>query len=100
LHVAAHCCGYTFKKKHRASEEKDEADDENEEKSQEATCEQQLANSEQIEILRLLCKSGARVNSKDSKSLTALHYACRVNNKVGDILAYFSIKTRIIFANR
>jgi ankyrin repeat protein len=33
-----------------------------------------------IEIVILLCKSGARVNSKDIKSLTPLHYACRSNS--------------------
>jgi ankyrin repeat protein len=32
-----------------------------------------------IDIVNLLCKSGARVNSKDIKSLTPLHYACRSN---------------------
>jgi ankyrin repeat protein len=104
--VAAHCCSYTTKKKlNKASEENGEEEEEekdkkekedNEEekekrdggknenqKDQDALNESPLPNTDQIEIIRLLCKSGARVNSKDSKSLTALHYACRVNSKVG-----------------
>ena len=44
----------------------------------------------QLEIIDLLCSAGARVNSKDSKCLSPLHYACRSKNEVN---YYFAVLT-------
>lgn len=50
----------------------------------------ELSNVEQnVEIIRLLCKSNARVNIKDAKTLAPLHYACRANNYVFRLIFFF-----------
>lgn len=55
----------------------------------------ELSNVEQnVEIIRLLCKSNARVNIKDAKTLTPLHYACRANNYV---FRFFFLFFKILF---
>ena len=72
MHVAAFCsgsCSSSNKNKLCLNFESNEAEEE-------------VLNSKYsnyIEIVDLLCKGGSRVNSKDVKSLTPLHYACRSN---------------------
>ena len=72
LHAAAHCCEYRNKNIETNYYENDNDDDD--------------YNDNYIEILKILLKSGARINSKDGKNLTPLHYACRSNS---DVCLYF-----------
>ena len=44
--------------------------------------ERSLAKQRHVDIVSMLCKAGARINCKDSKNLTPLHYACRSNSEV------------------
>ena len=48
----------------------------------EKLAEKNLSKQKHIDIVSLLCKAGARINCKDSKNLTPLHYACRSNSEV------------------
>ena len=87
LHVAAFCSGNTSSSnKGKLSLNLDAkggvGEDENDGADEESTATTTVVSSKYsnyIEIVDLLCKSGARVNSKDIKSLTPLHYACRSN---------------------
>ncbi|CAF0712711.1 unnamed protein product [Brachionus calyciflorus] len=66
LHVAAHCSG-NFKPVQKEEAHESDVSDEG-------------MHEIYIEIVRLLCKFGARVNIKDTNQLTPLHYACRSNS--------------------
>lgn len=70
LHAATHCCENSLKTKRESIDASPDRNNREETKRK------------HIEIVNLLCKAGARVNCKDSKNLTALHYACRSNSEV------------------
>ena len=72
MHVAAYCGGNSFSSNKSKLCLNLEAKE-----SEEETLNSKYSNY--IEIVDLLCKAGSRVNSKDIKSLTPLHYACRSN---------------------
>lgn len=76
LHAAVHCCEDSSKLRRRISNE--EASDNVSHEFHDRT----EIKKKHIEIVRLLCNAGARVNCKDSKNLTPLHYACRSNSEV------------------
>ena len=87
LHVAAYCSGNSSTSNRNAiSLNLDDNNKDTNENSNDATTTtatttatvNKYANF--IEIVDLLCKAGSRVNSKDAKSLTPLHYACRSNS--------------------
>lgn len=74
LHVAAHCSG-NFKPVQK-------------EDSQDTNLSEENLHENYIQIVKLLCQNGARVNIKDSNQLTPLHYACRSNSHVKYLLKF------------
>lgn len=70
--------------------EKDD-DDDNDNETNNNNTNKITKDDQNLLICRLLCKSGARINLKDSNSLTPLHFACRTNNHViwRDKIAFF-----------
>lgn len=69
LHIAVHCRSIEGDKGEQSTD-------------QQSSINEDKPDDQIVEIVRVLCKSGARVNIKDAKNLTPLHYACRVNNYV------------------
>ena len=67
IHAAAHCCDNSAKLARQAGGEEES---------------KSSASQRHLDILRMLCAAGARINCKDSKNLTPLHYACRSNSQV------------------
>ena len=80
LHAAAHCCENSSKLK-RYSTDQDSSEQQSQQDNSSNSDKLQI-KKKYIEIVRLLCKAGARVNCKDSKNLTPLHYASRSNSEV------------------
>jgi ankyrin repeat protein len=77
LHAAAHCCENSLKHRRYSSEQ---------DIGGEKAAEKSLVKQRHVDIVRMLCKAGARINCKDSKNLTPLHYACRSNSEVSRLL--------------
>lgn len=89
LHAAAHCCESSSKPIDPDSEPSNDAA--NEANSQQTSDEikEKIDSPNRdtfIHILNSLLRAGAKVNSKDSKNLTPLHYACRSNSEVITLL--------------
>ena len=78
MHAAAHCCENTSKL-NRIYENNNDLDSESNANLIERI---ESLSDNYLQILQILCKSGARVNTKDNKNLTPLHYACRANSEV------------------
>ncbi len=83
LHAAAHCCQNSAKLYRRPTSNTSDATntDEDNQADQTANNEKLEIKKKHIRIVQLLCDAGARVNCKDSKNLTPLHYACRSNSQ-------------------
>lgn len=76
LHAAAHCCENSSKQRRKSSEQAAPGGE------SDKTSERSAARQKHVDIVSMLCKAGARINCKDAKNLTPLHYACRSNSEV------------------
>ena len=92
LHASAHSCHNSAKLYRRpTSNETSNTDQDNSNSQSEAHINEKLeAKKKHIRIVQLLCDAGARVNCKDSKNLTPLHYACRSNSQVSFLILFYS----------
>ena len=94
LHIAAYCSGSFYRPTSRETKygsdavydgEDNNNDDDNDGGSgEDEDDDEAVAKSinKYVRIVELLCAAGARVDCKDAKNLTPLHYACRTNGHV------------------